>query len=103
MLDTMKNGNGATGVPKIKGTSIANRHANKRQLAALAAAVLVGDVDFKPSARQLAQLFNVSVTYLALAQQLTAAERAKIIAGEETINFTDLLNAPTKPLALPAP
>ena len=64
MFNSIKNGHGATAVPKIKGAGIANRHANKRQLAALAAAILAGDADFKPSMRQLAQLFGVSVAYV---------------------------------------
>ena len=103
MLNTTKNGHGATVVPMLKGAGIANRRADKRQLACLAAAVIEGDAGFKPSMRQLSQLFGVSVAYVGLARQFSPAKRKAIIAGEATINFTTLLNGPKAPLALPAP
>jgi hypothetical protein len=103
MLHYIKNGHDATAVPVIRGTGVANRHATKKQRAALAAAVLAGDVDFTPSQRQLASIFGVSVAYVGLARQFSPAKRKAIIAGEATINFTTLLNGPKAPLALPAP
>jgi hypothetical protein len=103
MLNTTKNGRGATAASVIKGSGVAHRHADKRQLAALAAAILAGDTDLKPSMRQLAQLFGVSVTYIGVAQQLSAAKRKAIISGQDAVSFTDLLNGAKAPLALPAP
>lgn len=104
MSNTIQNGHGATAVSVIKGAGIGNRHADKKQLACLAAAILAGDAGFKPSLRQLATLFGVSVTYIGVAQQLSAAKRKAIISGEDPTNFsTLLLNRPTAPLALPAP
>jgi hypothetical protein len=94
---------GATAIATIKGAGIGNRHANKRQLAAMAAAILAGDAGFKPSMRQLAQIFGVNVVYIGLAQQFSPAKRKAIIAGEDVTSFTALLNPPKAPLALPAP
>jgi hypothetical protein len=103
MINNINGTNGATGVPKIKGRGIANRRANKRQRAALVAAILAGDADFKPSMRQLAQLFGVSAPYVGIAQQLSAAKRKAIIAGEDAISFSALLNPPAAPFAFPKP
>ena len=104
MLHITKNGHDATAIPAIKGAGIANRCADKRQLAALAAAVLEGDTAFTPSLRQLAQLFGVNSTYVTLARQFSPAKRKAIIAGEDTTtSFTALLHAPKTQLALPAP
>jgi hypothetical protein len=51
-MGTSINGHaGATGIPAIKGSGVANRVADKRQLAALAAAILEGDTGFEPLAR----------------------------------------------------
>jgi hypothetical protein len=92
----------ASVIPVIKGAGVANRHADKRQLAALAATILEGDTGFTPSLRQLAQLFNVSVTYVSLARQFSPATRKAIRAGAN-VSFTAVLNGPKAPLALPAP
>ena len=104
MLNSIKNGYRATAaVPVIKGSGIANRCSDKRQRATLAAAILAGDVGFKPSMRQLAQLLGVNVTYIGVALKFSPGTRKAIMAGEAAVNFTDLLNGPKAPLALPAP
>jgi hypothetical protein len=103
MVNSIKNGHGATAVSVVKGAGVGNRHANKRQLAALAATILAGDANFKLSKCQLAQILGVSIAYIGIAQQLSAVRRDAIIAGEDSINFTTLLKGPKTPLALPAP
>ena len=103
MASSINGGNGATALVRIQGSGIAHRRANKRQLAALVASVLEGDVGYAPSMGQLAQHFGVSLSYIALARKFSPAKRKAIIAGEDAISFSALLNGPKAPLALPAP
>jgi hypothetical protein len=94
--------NGGATARVVKGRGIASRRADKRQLAALAASILEGDLGFRPSARQLAQMFGVNATYIHVARHLSPAKRQAIAAGEDQASFTALLNPPER-LALPAP
>jgi hypothetical protein len=103
MVNSINNGHGATAVPRIKGAGIANRRADKRQLAALAAAVLEGDIGYEPSLRQLAQIFGVNPVYIILARRFSPAKRKAIITGEDVTSFSSLLNPPAAPFALPKP
>ena len=103
MLNIITNGYSATAAPVIKGAGVNNRHASKRQRAALAAAILEGDVAYAPSMHQLASIFGVSAAYIKLARQFSPAQRKAIVSGEAFISFSALLNPPKAPFALPAP
>jgi hypothetical protein len=97
------NGNSNATAPKIiKGRGIANRHADKCQLAAMAASFLEHDDDFEPSARQLSQVFGVSLAYIAVARELSPETRKAIASGKDSTSFAVLLNPPESSLALPA-
>jgi hypothetical protein len=99
------NGNGSATAPRrvLSGRGLAHRHLNKRQRACLAADVVDGLVTIQLTARQVSQLFGVSVGYIALAQQFTPEKRAAIMSGRDSTSFVALLNPPAPRLALPAP
>jgi hypothetical protein len=48
-------------------------------------------------------LVLLNVTYVALARKFAPATRTAIISGEDTTNFSALLNQPKTPFALPKP
>jgi hypothetical protein len=101
MLNITNNGHSATAVPRIKGTGVSNRHAAKRQRAALAAAIAEGDTVFEPSMGQLSRIFGVNLTYIALARKFSPAKRKAVISGKDEVDFSALLNAPKALFALP--
>jgi hypothetical protein len=68
----------------ISGRSLSHRKLTIRQRAALAAQLSEGEVAFKPSVRQAAQLFGVSTSYVHAAKQLQFLQRAFIADGRDT-------------------
>jgi hypothetical protein len=85
----------------IVGAGLANRHLDKRQRAVLAADVLDGTMRLNPSQKQLADIFGVSVVYIAIAQKLSPGRRAAILRGWDPTPFTELM--PRRSAMLPAP
>jgi hypothetical protein len=68
----------------------------------LAADILDGVVRLNPSQKQLASIFGVSVTYVAIARKLTPGKRAAILRGwDYSTSFAELMTP--RPVALPAP
>ena len=107
-MDTYTNGGpkAATLLPPIPtqtivGAGLANRHLDKRQRAVLAADVLDGTVRLNPSQKQLADIFGVSVVYIAIAQKLSPGKRAAILRGWDPTSFAELM--PRRSAMLPAP
>jgi hypothetical protein len=98
------NGNGSAIARRvISGRGLAHRRLDKRQRAVLAADVVDGVVTVQLTARQVAQLLGVNVSYIALAQTFSPQKRAAILAGWDSTSFTVLLNLPARQLALPMP
>ncbi len=97
MLNTTKNGHGAMTVPTIKGAGVGNRRATKSQRAALAAAILMGDVNFKFTVSQLALIIGVNPVYIWLAAQLPRAKRDAIATGKDKTSFSTMLKSPKAP------
>jgi hypothetical protein len=94
-----KNGNGGavTILPPtttIIGAGLAHRHLDARQKAVLVASILAGETTFSPSMKQLASCFNVSATYIAIAQKLSPGKRAAILRGLDPVSFAELMNPP---------
>ena len=87
----------------ITGASLAHRQLDKRQRAVLAADMLDGLVTFTPSAKQLADIFDVSVPYINVARKLSAGKRAAILKGWDPVSFADLMNPPPRQLSLLGP
>jgi hypothetical protein len=77
----------------ITGASLAHRQLDKRQKAVLAAAMLDGMVTFAPSQKQLADLLNVSVTYIVAARKLSPGKRTAILKGWDSTSFADLVHS----------
>jgi hypothetical protein len=87
----------------IDGRSLVHRRLDARQKAVLAADVVDGLATIRLTTKQLAEIFNVSVPYIALARELSPEKRSGIITGTDSTSFAGLLNAPAPTLALPAP
>jgi hypothetical protein len=87
----------------ISGRGLSHRRLDARQRAAIAADVLAGLAVIKPTARQVADMFGVSVAYIGIAKQLSPAKRRAIASGKDSTSFVALLNPPAERLALPAP
>lgn len=85
----------------ISGRGLSHRHLDARQKACWAVEVRTKRASIELSLKQLAAILDVSVTYIAAAEKLSAEMRAAIIAGHDKTSFAPLLNPP--PLALPAP
>ena len=75
---------------------------NARQKASIAAGVLAGEAVIELSARQVAQLFGVSVPYINAASELSPAKRQAIANGTDSTPVTTLIK-PSSTLALPKP
>jgi hypothetical protein len=93
------NGNGAATTPAIHpltiiGAGLNNRKLSKIQRAVMAADTYDGVLRLNPSQKQLAAIFNVSVTYLTIALGLPPARRAVIMRGEDPVSFAELMNPP---------
>jgi hypothetical protein len=106
-VDKYTNGRGTAILPPpttqtITGRSLVHRQLDARRRAVLAASVLVGEVVFTPSAKQLADLFGVSIPYIKIAQKLSSGKRAAILRGWDSTPFTGLVNPP-KQLSLAGP
>jgi hypothetical protein len=84
----------------LNGRGLGNRRLDKRQRAVLAADIIDGVVTLQLSAQQVAQVLDVSVSYVALAQRLSPEKRKAILAGRDSM---PLLAPPARRLALPAP
>ena len=72
MVNSIGNGHSTSAVSVVKGSGV---RASKQHRAALAAAILAGDVDFAPTADQLAWLLGIRTAYLDTARRLASAER----------------------------
>jgi hypothetical protein len=96
------NGNGSTtaGPRVLNGRGLGNRRLDKRQRAVLAADIIDGVVTLQLSAQQAAQVLDVSVSYVALAQRLSPEKRKAILAGGIPCRCS---LHPARRLALPAP
>jgi hypothetical protein len=67
---------------KLTGHKLARNHYSKSQRAALAASVILGEVDLtKPTHKQVAKIFSVSIPYIQKASALSPLERAKMRGG----------------------
>jgi hypothetical protein len=86
-------------VKTMSGKGLSHRKLDKRQRAIVAANVCDGLATVELSARQIADVLNVSISYVWLARQLSAEKRSAILAGKDATSFTGL----TKQLVLPAP
>jgi hypothetical protein len=87
----------------ITGASLVHRQLDARQKACLVADVLDGMVTFTPSAKQLADIFDVSVPYINVARRLSAGKRTAILRGRDPVSFTGLMNPPPRQLSLMGP
>jgi hypothetical protein len=89
-------------IPTVVGTGLNNRKLSKIQRAVMAADTYDGVLRLNPSQKQLAAIFNVSVTYLTIALGLPPARRTAIMRGEDPVSFTELMNPPRQ-LSLAGP
>ena len=91
------NGNGGAvtilpPTPKsITGRSLAHQLLDKRQRACLAADVTEGVVQLVLTGAQLATVFDVSPSYIALARKLAPGKRAAILRGYDPTPFASLM------------
>jgi hypothetical protein len=104
MYQYSKNGNSGavTILPPTKtlvGRGLAHRHLDARQRACLAADVLDGTATFTPSAKQIADILNVSAPYVRAARRLPSNKRAAILRGWDSASFVGLVN-PARQLRL---
>ena len=88
-MSISNNGNGsAFAMPQtriVSARSIANRRGlSKRARACLAAGWLEGELALRPTAREAARAFGVSVPYVQQARKLPASRRAAIERGDDT-------------------
>jgi hypothetical protein len=102
-----RNGNGSavTILPPtttLVGRGLAHRHLDARQRACLAADVLDGTAMFTPSAKQIADILNVSAPYVRAARKLPSNKRAAILRGWDSASFAGLVN-PARQLQLKLP
>ena len=107
-MSSYSNGHGTAILPPttqkvITGASIVHRQLDKRQRAILAADVLDGMVTFTPSAKQLADIFDVSTPYIAAARKLSPGKRAAILRDWDQTSFAGLMNPPPRQLSLAGP
>jgi hypothetical protein len=103
-MSSYSNGHGTAILPPttqkvITGASIVHRQLDKRQRAILAADVLDGMVRLDPSQKQLAQIFGVSVVYVAIARKLSPGKRVAILRKWDPTPFTELMNPPPRQLS----
>jgi hypothetical protein len=75
----------------ITGRSLAHQILDKRQRACLAADVAEGLVQLGLTQAQLATVFDVSPSYVALARKLPAGKRAAILRGWDPTSFASLM------------
>ena len=87
----------------ISGHSLVHRRLNACRRAAIAAQVIEGEVTIELTARQAAQLLGASMPYVSVVRRLSPAMRQEIADGTDLTPFAVLLQAPSKPLALPKP
>jgi hypothetical protein len=88
----------------ISGRSLVHQHLNARQKAAIAADILDGADDVKPTAVQISRMVGVSVSYIAIARKWTAAKRAAIRNGAKFPKPAPLLKiVPTAPVVISIP
>jgi hypothetical protein len=105
-MSSYSNGHGTAILPPttqkvITGASIVHRQLDKRQRAILAADVLDGMVTFTPSAKQLADIFDVSTPYIAAARKLSPGKRAAILRDWDPTSFADLVHSQQRQLRVP--
>ena len=100
------NGNGGTaaiGRSKVSARSLLHQDLNQSQLAAILATVLEREVDYHPTARELAQYHHVSEGYIRVARTWAPEKRQAVASGKDATSIATLLNPPSLPLALPKP
>ena len=105
-MSSYSNGHGTAILPPttqkvITGASIVHRQLDKRQRAILAADVLDGMVTFTPSAKQLADIFDVSTPYIAAARKLSPGKRAAILRDWDPTSFADRVHSQQRQLRVP--
>ena len=94
---SMNGGNGGGSALSVR-SLINNRALTKTRRALLGASVLKGELDLKPTARDVARMVGCSVNYLHTAAKLTPAEEQRVRAG-----FRPLVEPKVKGLPAPAP
>jgi hypothetical protein len=77
----------------ISGRALAHRKLDARQKAAIAAEILNGEAAIRLTARQLATLLGVNLSYVAIAAQLTPGKREAIAKGKDETSFALLKRA----------
>jgi hypothetical protein len=83
-------------VKNMTGHALARNGYTKSQRAALAAGVACGEIELtKPTLKQLAKLFNVSVSYIGAALALSPMQRAMMRGG-----CTEIADIPPSKAAL---
>jgi hypothetical protein len=85
----------------IVGAGLANCQLDKRQRACLAADVLDGMATVALSQKQLADIFDVSVPYIAIARRLSLGKRVAILKGWDPTSFADLVHPQQRQLLVP--
>src|SRR5215472_11195086 len=77
---SMNGGNGGNGALSVR-CLINNRSLSKTRRALLGSAVLKGEYDLKPTAKDVARMVGCSVGYLNAAAKLSPAEQQRVVAG----------------------
>jgi hypothetical protein len=89
------NGGGGNGALSVR-SLVNNRSLPKVKRALLGAAVLKGEVDLKPTAKDVARMVGCSVSYLHAAARLTPVEQQRV-----RTNLRPLIGLKVKALAAP--
>jgi|SRR5262245_2236915 len=98
---SMNGGNGGNGALSVR-CLINNRSLSKTRRALLGSAVLKGEYDLKPTAKDVARMVGCSVGYLNAAAKLSPAEQQRVVAGLRPLIEPKVKSSPM-PVSPPVP